>query len=78
MGRARKAPMSFGREDLQVIERERDQLGDVLTQLSETTSMLITHTEELGGSWTDEWPELSPESLQQSLFKRGETSRRSN
>ena len=72
MGRARTAPMTFGRDDLQAIEKESCQLGDILTQLAETTSTLITHTNELGGSWTDEWPELSPEILQQSLFKRGE------
>ena len=72
MGRARKAPTSFCSTDLQVIEKESDQLKDVWTQLAETTSALITHSKELGGPWIQEWPELSPESLQQSLFKRGE------
>ena len=72
MGRARKAPISFCRNDLHVIEKEKHQLGNILAQLTEATSILITHTNELGGPWTEEWPELSPETLQQSLFKRGE------
>ena len=72
MGRARKAPMSFCRNDLRVIEKESGQLEDAWTRLAEATSTLITHTNELGGPWTQEWPERSPDSLQQSLFKRGE------
>ena len=45
-------------DDLQAIERERDDLIDLLKRHTQATSTLLTQIEELGGPWTQEWPDL--------------------
>ena len=58
-------------DDLQAIERERDELEYILQQHTQATSILITLIEEHRGPWTLKWPDLASERRQQNL-KRGE------
>ena len=53
-----------------LIDKGVSQMNKVMDELRTATSSLITQIEENGGSWVEEWPESSPESLERWILER--------